>query len=160
MPRKRLNFTICFLGARNQVNSFADKTQKPTTAEYLRAGLDEVLDRLNKNPNGLQSEANFISAVITIRNAKITEKLNRRLVCLTGVVAVATVLLVVVPFFAPSLEYERLESKIENAQTRYDNLQAENNSLKGEVQELRQSLSELNNQVENITLAAQKRSVP
>lgn len=89
------------------MNSFADKKQKPTTDEYLTVGLNEVLDRLNKNPNGLQSEAEFVSAVITVRNAMITEKLNRRLVFLTGVVAIATALLVAVPFFSPSLEYQK-----------------------------------------------------
>jgi gamma-glutamylcysteine synthetase len=85
------------------VNSFAEKMEKPTTDEYLKVGLEEVLDRLNKNPNGLQSEAEFVSAVITVRYAIITEKLNRRLVCLTGIVAIATVLLVAVPFITPSL---------------------------------------------------------
>lgn len=146
------------------MNSFADKKEKPTTDEYLKVGLNEVLDRLNKNPNGLQSEAEFVSTVITVRNAMITEKLSRRLVCLTGVVAIATALLVAVPFFAPSLEYQRLESKIENSQAAYNNLQAENLSLKDEVQELRQALSALNNQVKNITLCssgtAQKRTTP
>lgn len=146
------------------MSSFADKKEKPTTDEYLKVDLNEVLDRLNKNPNGLQSEAEFVSTVITVRNAMITEKLSRRLVFLTSVVAVATALLVAVPFFAPSLEYQRLESKIENSQAAYNNLQTENLSLKNEVQELRQAFSALNNQVKNITLCAsrtaQKRTIP
>lgn len=139
------------------MTSFAEKIEKPTTDEYLKVGLDAVLDRLNKNPNGLQSEAEFVSAVITVRNAMIAEQLNKRLVCLTGVVAIATVLLVAVPFLAPSLEYTRLESKIEKTETAYNQLQGENLSLKSEVQELRQSLSELNNEVKGIILATQKR---
>ena len=139
------------------MTSFAEKIEKPTADEYLNVGLDAVLDRLNKNPNGLQSEAEFVSAVITVRNAMIAEQLNKRLVCLTGVVAIATVLLVAVPFLAPSLEYTRLESKIENTETAYNQLQGENLSLKSEVQELRQSLSELNNEVKGIILATQKR---
>lgn len=146
------------------MNSFADKKQKPTTDEYLKAGLNEVLDRLNKNPNGSQSEEAFVSAVITVRNAMITEKLNKRLVCLTGIVAIATVLLVGVPFITPSLESQRLESKIADAQTAYNGLQIENTALKREVLELRQALSALNNQVQNITLrssgTAQKRAAP
>ena len=139
------------------MNSFADKKQKPTTDEYLNVDLNKVLDRLNKNPNALQSEAEFISAVITVRNAKITENLNRQLVRLTCIVAIATVLLVAVPFITPSLESQRLEAKIANAQ-------AENSALKREVQELKQALSVLNNKIQNISMrssgAAQMRATP
>lgn len=146
------------------MNSFADKKQKPTTEEYLKVGLNEVLDRLNKNPNGLQSEEAFVSAVITVRNAMITEKLTKWLVCLTAVVAIATVLLVAVPFIAPSLEAQKLESKIVDVQTAYNGLQSENAALKREVQELKRALSTLNGQVKNITLrssgTAQKRAAP
>jgi Tfp pilus assembly protein FimT len=96
-----------------------------------------------------------------VRYAIITEKLNRRLVCLTGIVAIATVLLVAVPFITPSLESQRLESSIANTQAA---LQAEKGALKREVQELKQALSVLNNQVQNITLrssgTAQKRAAP
>lgn len=134
------------------MNSFADKKEKPLTDEYLKVGLNEVLDRLNKNPNGLQSEAEFISAAITVRNAMITEKLNKWLICLTGVLAIATVLLVAVPFITPSIESQRLESKIDNNHSSYKNLQAENGALKRELLELKQSLAVLNNQVQNITL--------
>ena len=144
------------------MNSFADKKQKPTTDEYLKVGLNEVLDRLNKNPNGLQSEEAFVSAVITVRNAMITEKLTKRLVCLTGVVAIATALLVAIPFIAPSLEAQKLESKIVDTQAACNGLQIESAALKREVLELKQALSVLSGQVENITLrsrgTAQKRA--
>ena len=133
------------------MNSFADNKQKPTTDEYLKVGLDEVLDRLNKNPNGSQSEEAFVSAVITVRNAMITEKLTKWLVCLTGVVATATALLVAAPFIAPSLEAQKLESKIVDTQAAYNGLQIENKALKGEVLELKQAMAVLSGQVKHIT---------
>ncbi len=133
------------------MNSFADKKQIPTTKEYLEVDLKEVLDRLNKNPNGSKDEEPFISAVITVRNAQITEKLNKLLVCLTAVVAIATVLLVLVPFIVPSFEAQKLESKIVDVQAAYSGLQSENAALKSEVQELKQALSALNNKAQNIT---------
>ncbi|MDO8358108.1 MAG: hypothetical protein Q7U76_17155 [Nitrospirota bacterium] len=146
------------------MNSFADKKQNPTTEEYLEVGLNEVLDRLNKNPNGSQSEEAFISAVITVRNAMVTERLTKWLVCLTAVVAIATVLLVAVPFIAPSLEAQKLESKIADTQAAYNGLQVESTALKREVLELKQALSVLNGQVQNIALCsswpAQKRAAP
>ena len=77
---------------------FADKKEKPSIKECLSADFGEVLDRPNKNPSSLESEAAFIDAVITGRHARIIERLNRQLVLLTGVAAVATAALVLVPF--------------------------------------------------------------
>ena len=126
--------------------SFPDRREKPSTNEYLDASLAEVLDRLNKNPNGLESEAAFINAVITVRHARVIEKLNKRLVCLTGVAAIATAVLVFVPFVVPSLEAQRLEAKVGSTQTAMNGLKAESQLLKKEVQELRYLLITLSKQ--------------
>jgi len=134
------------------VSTFASKKETPTTDEYLKADLGDVLDRLNKNPGELQSEEGFIHAVITVRNALIAEKLTKWLVFFTAVVAVATALLVCIPFFTPSLEAKNLESQIADVQAAYKRLQTENIALENEVVELKQALSVLNNQVQNITL--------
>lgn len=130
------------------MNSFAEKKEIPTTDEYLQVSLNEVLDRLNKNPSGVQSEEAFVHAVITVRNAMITEKLTKWLIGLTAVVAIATALLVVVPFIASSLEAEKMESKIAEVQAVYEGMQLEVIALKNEVLELKQALSVLNNQVQ------------
>ena len=78
----------------------------------------------------------------------ITEKLNKRLIWLTCIVAIATVLLVGVPFITPSLESQRLGSKIVNAQVTHNSLQEENSALKRELEELKQGLTALNKQVQ------------
>ena len=109
--------------------SFADKKEKPTTVEYLNANFDDVLDRLNKNPNSLESEAEFISAVITVRHARVIEKLNNRLVLLTGMAAFATVVLVFVPFFAPSLEVRKFDAKVDSTKKAISDLKAESELL-------------------------------
>lgn len=114
----------------------------------MKVSLNEVLDRLNKNPSGVQSEEAFVHAVITVRNAMITEKLTKWLIGLTAVVAIATALLVVAPFIAPSLEAEKMESKIAETQAVYQGMQLEVIALKNEVLELKQALSVLNNQVQ------------
>ncbi|PXW87673.1 hypothetical protein C8R34_11089 [Nitrosomonas sp. Nm84] len=130
------------------MNSFAEKKEIPTTDEYLKVSLNEVLDRLNKNPSGVQSEEAFVHAVITVRNAMITEKLTKWLIGLTAVVAIATALLVVVPFIASSLEDEKMESKIAETQAVHESMQLEVVALKSEVLELKQALSVLNNQMQ------------
>lgn len=126
--------------------SFPDRREKPSTKEYLDASLEEVLDRLNKNPNGLESEAAFINSVITVRHARVIEKLNKRLVRLTGVAAIATAVLVFVPFVVPSLEAQRLEAKVDSTQTAMNGLKAEGQLLKQEIQELRGLLTTLSEQ--------------
>lgn len=126
--------------------SFPDRREKPSTKEYLGATLEDILDRLNKNPNGLESEAAFITAVITVRHARVIEKLNKRLVYLTGVAAIATAVLVFVPFVVPSLEAQRLEAKVVSTQTAMSGLKAESQLLKQEVQELRDLLTTLRKQ--------------
>ena len=134
------------------MKSFAEKREKPTTDEYLKVGLNEVLDRLNKNPNSLQSEEAFVSAVITVRNAIITEKLNKRLVCLTAIVAIATVLLIGVPFLVPSFEAQKLDAKIDTFQSVQSKLQAENITLKRQLQDQKQDLSILQEQIQKLIL--------
>lgn len=130
------------------MDSFAEIKKIPTTDEYLKVSLDEVLDRLNKNPSGVQSEEAFIHAVITVRNAMITEKLTKCLIGLTAVVAIATALLVVAPFIASSLEAEKMESKIAETQAVHEGMQLEVIVLKNEVLELKQALSVLNTQMQ------------
>lgn len=130
------------------MNSFTEKKEIPTTDEYLKVSLNEVLDRLNKNPSGVQSEEAFVHAVITVRNAMITEKLTKWLIGLTAVVAIATALLVVVPFIASSLEAEKMESKIAETQAVHESMQHEVIALKNEMLELKQALSVLNDQIQ------------
>ncbi len=130
------------------MSSFTEKKEIPTTDEYLKVSLNEVLDRLNKNPSGVQSEEAFVHAVITVRNAMITEKLTKWLIGLTAVVAIATALLVVVPFIASSLEAEKMESKIAETQAVHEGMQLEVMALKNEVLELKQALSVLNDQMQ------------
>jgi hypothetical protein len=141
-----------------QQSSFPDKKEKPTTEEYLNADLDDVLDRLNKNPNSLESEAEFIGAVITVRHARIIEKLNNRLVLLTGIAAFATAVLVFVPFFTPSLEAQRLDIKVGSMQKAINDLKAESELLKQQVQQLKHAISALSNQPRD--LVPRSTSVP
>jgi len=131
------------------VSSFATMEDRPTTNQYLNASLNDVLDRLNTNPSGLQSEEAFVNAVITVRNAMITEKLNKWLIGLTAVVAIATVLLVVAPFFTSSLEAKKLESEIVRIETVNNGLKIEIEALKRELLVSKQAFSALENQVEN-----------
>lgn len=120
---------------------FANKKEKPTTKEYLNADFEAVLDRLNKNPSSQESEASFIDAVITVRHAKIIERLNRRLVLLTGIAAVATAALVFVPFFDPSLEAQRLEARIGGLQEEVNAIKADNKSLREELPQQKHAVS-------------------
>jgi hypothetical protein len=101
-------------------SDFATKQEKPTAQEYLEMPLEEVIERLNNNPCGLKSEEEFIHAVILVRAAKINERLTRRLNWLTGIMAVATVLLVIVPFFVPTFEKVQLEKKLNIQNSRID----------------------------------------
>lgn len=48
------------------MSDFATKTSKPTAVEYLAASEAELLDRLNINPTGHQSEFPFIQSVIAL----------------------------------------------------------------------------------------------
>ena len=129
-----------------QQYSFPDKKEKPTTEEYLNADLNNILARLNNNPNNLESEAEFIAAVITVRHARIIEKLNNRLVLLTGIAAFATTVLVFVPFFTPSLEAQRLHAKVGRTQKAINDLKAESELLKQQVQRLKHTISALSKQ--------------
>lgn len=94
------------------MSNFTTKTQKPSAREYLDASLDDVVERLNNNPAGLQSEEALIHAVLTVRLAKINESLSQRLNFLTAILAFATICLVVVSFLVPSLEKQQLVERI------------------------------------------------
>lgn len=85
------------------MSDFATKTSKPTAAEYLAASEAELLDRLNRNPTGHQSEFPFIQSVIAVRTAESQRKTNeelvrqtRFLVYATWAVCAATIITVVV----------------------------------------------------------------
>ena len=130
------------------MSSFADKTENPTTDEYLKVSLNEVLDRLNKNPSALQSEEALVHAVITVRNAMINEKLTKWLIGLTAIVAIATALLVIVPFFAPSFETRKLETELIATKTAYNDLKIELAALKNQLLESQQTMLILKNQIE------------
>lgn len=118
------------------MNDFATKKQKPTAKEYLETSLDQVVERLNNNPGGYQSEEALIQAVITVRAAKINERLAYRLNCLTGILAFATLCLVVVPFLVPSIEKKQLEAQL-NVQAQLIELQ------RGQIAQLAHSVSNL-----------------
>ncbi|WP_295625824.1 hypothetical protein [uncultured Nitrosomonas sp.] len=130
------------------MNTFADKKENPTTDEYLKASLNDVLDRLNKNPSALQSEEAFVHAVITVRNAMINEKLTKWLIGLTAIVAIATALLVIVPFFTPSFETKKLEAALIATKATHNELKTELAALKNELLESQRNISVLKNQVE------------
>ncbi|WP_293005211.1 hypothetical protein [Nitrosomonas sp.] len=130
------------------MNRFADRKENPTTDEYLKASLNEVLDRLNKNPSALQSEEAFVHAVITVRNAMINEKLTKWLIGLTAIVAIATALLVIVPFFTPSFEAKKLEAALIATKAAHNDLKTELAALKNELLESQRTISTLKNQVE------------
>lgn len=130
------------------MNRFADRKENPTTDEYLKASLNEVLDRLNKNPSALQSEEAFVHAVITVRNAMINEKLTKWLIGLTAIVAIATALLVIVPFFTPSFEAKKLEAALIATRAAHNDLKTELAALKNELLESQRTISTLKNQVE------------
>lgn len=114
---------------------FAYKKEKPTIKEYLNADFEAVLDRLNNNPSSLDSEAGFIDAVITVRHAKVIERLNRLLVLLTGIASAATAALVFVPFFDPSLEAQKLDGLQEEVSA----IKVENKSLREELQQMKRA---------------------
>ncbi len=85
------------------MSDFALKTSKPTAAEYLAATEAELLDRLNRNPSGHDSEFPFIQSIIAVRTAESQRKTNeelvlqtRRLVYATWAICVVTLLTVVI----------------------------------------------------------------
>lgn len=116
------------------ISDFATKKEKPSTEDYLRVHFNQLLDRLNENPNSLASEPSFIDAVIAVRHARTIERLNVVLLLLTGVASVATVALVFIPFFVPSLETQSLYSKIGRLQNEVSAIKSESESLREAVQ--------------------------
>jgi hypothetical protein len=122
-------------------DSFVNQKENPTIEEYLKVDLEKVLARLNKNPSGNESEAEVINAVIAVRHAKIIEKLNYRLVCLTGLAALATAANVFAPFLSPSIEAKRLNEAMTRANTSIDKLKSESQFMKQQIQQLKQASS-------------------
>ncbi len=134
-------------GSQSNANKdpFIYDKKKPETTEYLKRSLDDVLARLNQNPNSCQSEEAVIQGVITIRNAKASERL-------TLAIALATFLLVLVPFFVPALDKKELQSDIaekdksnklalSKLSANNESLQNELVKLKGEVESLKSELA-------------------
>jgi hypothetical protein len=126
---------------KEDLDNFVNQKKNPTIEEYLKVDLEKVLARLNKNPSGNESEAEVVNAVIAVRHAKVIEKLNHRLVCLTGLAALATAANVLAPFLAPSIEAKRLNEAMTSANTSIDKLKSESQFMKQQIQQLKQALS-------------------
>ncbi len=137
------------------MNDFATQTKKPTAKEYLEVTLDEVVERLNNNPNGHESEEGFVQAVLTVRAAKINERLSRTLNCLTGLLAVATICLVVVPFVAPSLAQRQLNEKIGGQARLIETQKDKTEELQSSISELTRKQSELADDIQRHNEALQ-----
>ena len=101
------------------MTDFATRNSRPTTKEYLEEDLETVLERQSLNPLGHQSEDYYISSVIAVRAAKINEKLGKRHMWLYFVIALATALLVLVPFFAPSFEAKMHSKRLDEISKEY-----------------------------------------
>jgi hypothetical protein len=123
-------------------DNFVNQKENPSIEEYLKIDLEKVLARLNKNPSGNESEAEVVNAVIAVRHAKIIEKLNNRLVCLTGLAALAAAANVFALFLAPSIEAKRLNESMTRANTAIDKLKSKSQFMKQQIQQLKQASSE------------------
>jgi hypothetical protein len=123
-------------------DNFVNQKENPSIEEYLKIDLEKVLARLNKNPSGNESEAEVVNAVIAVRHAKIIEKLNNRLVCLTGLAALAAAANVFALFLAPSIEAKRLNESMTRANSAIDKLKSESQFMKQQIQQLKQASSE------------------
>lgn len=77
------------------MNDFSTKT-KPTAAEYLAANEIQLIERLNNNPGGSESEFPFIKSVLDVRTAESHRKTNERLVWATWGLCVVTLLVSVI----------------------------------------------------------------
>lgn len=137
------------------MNHFATKTNKPTAQEYLNAPLDQVVERLNNNPSGHQSEEALIQSVITVRAAKVNERLSKRLNWLTGILALATVGLAVAPFLTPSFEKQKLEEKIADQARVIDHQRDRITQLLSSVEGLAEKQRQLSVEVEKHNQALQ-----
>jgi len=69
---------------------------KLTANQYLNDDIESIIDHLNKSP--IPSEMPFVSAVLTARATISYEKLTKKIVFLTRIMAIATAFLVIVPF--------------------------------------------------------------
>ena len=85
------------------MSDFATKPTKPSASEYLSASEAELLDRLNRNPGGYESEFPFIQSVIAVRTAESNRKTNealvqqtRNLVYATWAICIITIIAIVV----------------------------------------------------------------
>ncbi|MFP2770813.1 hypothetical protein [Oceanisphaera sp. KMM 10153] len=142
------------------MSDFATKKQKPSAKEYLEASLDQVVERLNNNPNGHKSEEALIQAVITVRAAKINERLSHRLNWLTGMLVLATICLVAVPFIAPSIEKKQIEAQISSQATLIESQNAKLEQLAQTISKLAQEQGTLAAEVEKHNKALQPTAQP
>jgi hypothetical protein len=83
-------FAFCITKMRSTMSDFTTKKGTPTAEEYLAATEIELLDRLNRNPSGNQSEFPFIQSVIAVRTAESQRKTNEALVLQTSRLVYAT----------------------------------------------------------------------
>jgi len=142
------------------MSDFATKKQKPSAKEYLEASLDRVVERLNNNPNGHPSEKALIQAVITVRAAKINERLSRGLNCLTAMLVIATICLVAVPFTAPSIEKKQIEAQLSSQASLIESQNARLEQLTQSISDLTQEQSALAAEVEKHNKALQPTAQP
>lgn len=62
------------------MSSFTESEQKQSIDSYLSVSEEELLERLNRNPGGNQSEFHFMSHVLAVRIARTNRELNQALV--------------------------------------------------------------------------------
>ncbi|MBY0475236.1 MAG: hypothetical protein K2Q13_09285 [Nitrosomonas sp.] len=67
---------------------------------------------------------------------------------MTAIVAIATALLVIIPFFTPSFEAKKLEAALIATKAAHNDLKTELAALKNELLESQRTISTLKNQVE------------
>jgi len=81
-----------------------------TAKQYLNNDIESIIDHLNKSST--PSEMPFVSAVLSARATISYEKLTKRVICLTRIMAIATALLVIVPFATKFFENYQTDKTI------------------------------------------------
>lgn len=79
-------------------NDFVQKKTTPSTEEYLKASVADLIGRMNANPPGLPSEMPFIKAVLDVKTSESIRQTNKNLVLATWILVIATLLLSLISF--------------------------------------------------------------
>jgi len=90
---------------------FSMRADIPSLEEYKAATPFQILDRLNRNPCGLESEKAFVNFLINVRNAENNRKLANHVVAGTYILAIAAILLVYLAAHTPSAPQEKSEGQ-------------------------------------------------